>query len=87
MGGIKGTIAPVTATIFGAENLTLMVGFTYAPNGIGDLSGTPLAGLILDQTGSYSVIAIWCVIFFAAGTTLFSIIRFGIFDKRPHIKI
>jgi MFS family permease len=52
-GGYVGLSPAVTAEFFGIEGLGRVLGTFYTSAGFGALIGPPLAGLIIDRTGSY----------------------------------
>ncbi|XP_065575649.1 monocarboxylate transporter 6-like isoform X2 [Artemia franciscana] len=49
----------VPATIFGEENLDLVLGYTFFFSGLGLLMLTPIAGVIMDYFGTYMAVLIF----------------------------
>lgn len=52
-GGYSALAPTVLALFFGTRNLGALVGSLYTSNAFGTLIGPPLAGFIIDRTGSY----------------------------------
>ncbi|KAG9321767.1 hypothetical protein KVV02_005686 [Mortierella alpina] len=50
-GGFISLLAPVLAEQFGTGSLTILVGVTFGINGLGSLTGTPIAAAILSSLG------------------------------------
>ncbi|KAF8970266.1 hypothetical protein BGZ46_010531 [Entomortierella lignicola] len=50
-GGFIALLAPVAAEQFGTSSLTILVGVIFGVNGIGSLTGTPIATAILSSLG------------------------------------
>jgi MFS family permease len=68
-GGYVALGPAVAAHIFGTRRLGTMLGTLYTSNGLGALVGPPLAGMIIDRTGSYR----WAIAFaFAAAGLSFA---------------
>ena len=63
MGGAYGgmvALAPaVVAELFGVQGLGAVLGTLYTSSGISALVGPPLAGLVIDRTGSYGCAAVF----------------------------
>jgi len=57
-GGFVAITPEVGITLFGAENMGRMMGQLFLSFGIGGLIGPPIAGLLADNTGQRTVIAI-----------------------------
>jgi MFS transporter, OFA family, oxalate/formate antiporter len=53
-GGLMGMIAPLTADCFGPKHLAMNFGILFSPFAIGAFIGPRLAGVIMNETGSYS---------------------------------
>jgi len=62
-GGFIALSPAVTAELFGLAGLGTILGAMYTSAGIGGLIGPPLAGYLIDQTGSYSPAIIVAMIF------------------------
>jgi nitrate/nitrite transporter NarK len=63
--------------IFGTKNAGAVIGFANASGSVGAMLGAPIAGFILDTTGSYSLFMViasvlvgLCVIFTFTGVSL-----------------
>ncbi|KAF9178227.1 hypothetical protein BGZ51_007816 [Haplosporangium sp. Z 767] len=54
-GGFISLLAPVLAEQFGVSSLTILVGVTFGINGMGSLTGTPIATAILARLGGVDV--------------------------------
>ena len=52
-GGFVVLSPAVIAELFGVSKLGTMMGLLYTSGGVGALLGPPLAGMIVDRTGSY----------------------------------
>lgn len=50
-GGFIALLAPVIAEQFGTSSLTILVGIVFGVNGLGSLTGTPIATAILTSLG------------------------------------
>ncbi|KAF9175303.1 hypothetical protein BGX20_006828 [Mortierella sp. AD010] len=50
-GGFIALLAPVAAEQFGTSSLTILVGVIFGVNGLGSLTGTPIAAAILSSLG------------------------------------
>ncbi|GJJ68837.1 hypothetical protein EMPS_01183 [Entomortierella parvispora] len=50
-GGFISLLAPVLAEQFGMGSLTILVGVTFGVNGVGSMTGTPIAAAILSSLG------------------------------------
>ena len=57
-GGYVGLSPAVTAEFFGIQGLGRVLGTFYTSAGFGALIGPPLAGVIIDHTGSYT----WAIV-------------------------
>jgi len=52
-GGVAAMYAPVTASIFGVEELSELLGVLFTGFGLGSLIGPPLAAALVDYTHDY----------------------------------
>ena len=65
--GAPGTLLPIVIRdIFGAANLSVLIGFTVVLFAVGNAIGAPLAGFMFDSTGSYHSVFIIIIALFAA---------------------
>ena len=75
-GGFIALSPAVTAEIFGLTGLGSILGAMYTAAGIGGLIGPPLAGYLIDRTGSYTPAIVTAMIFgFIAFLFLIPLIR------------
>jgi len=58
-GGFVALSPAVIAELFGVRKLGTMMGLLYTSGGVGALLGPPLAGMIVDRTGSYR----WAIVY------------------------
>jgi len=58
-GGFVALAPAVIAELFGVSKLGTMMGLLYTSGGVGALLGPPLAGMIVDRTGSYR----WAIVY------------------------
>lgn len=71
-GGYVALAPAVMADLFGTARLGSLVGTLYTSNAFGTLMGPPIAGFIIDQTGSYR----WAVLFaLLTGTAALAVLR------------
>ena len=76
-GGFIALSPAVTAELFGLVGLGSILGAMYTAAGIGGLIGPPLAGYLIDSTGSYSPAIVTAMIFgFIAFLFLIPITRY-----------
>jgi len=76
-GGFIALSPVVTAELFGLVGLGSILGAMYTAAGIGGLVGPPLAGYLIDRTGSYSPAILTAMIFgFIAFLFLIPILRY-----------
>ncbi len=76
-GGFIALSPVVTAELFGLVGLGSILGAMYTAAGIGGLIGPPLAGYLIDRTGSYSPAILTAMIFgFIAFLFLIPILRY-----------
>ncbi|KAF9360673.1 hypothetical protein BGX26_008176 [Mortierella sp. AD094] len=54
-GGFIALLAPVAAEQFGTSSLTILVGVIFGVNGLGSLTGTPIAAAILSSLGGAEI--------------------------------
>ena len=52
-GGFISLLAPILAEQFGTGSLTILVGVTFGVNGVGSMTGTPIAAAILSSLGGW----------------------------------
>ncbi len=70
-GGFVALSPAVIAELFGVGRLGTMMGLLYTSGGVGALLGPPLAGMIIDHTGSYR----WAIVYaLATGLASFAVL-------------
>lgn len=83
-GGYVALSPAVIAHLFGPQRLGMMLGALYTSGGFGAMIGPPLAGMIIDRTGSYRVaIGVAFAIAIAAFTLLIPLGRHSPRDPAP----
>ena len=88
-GGFISLLAPVLAEQFGTGSLTILVGVTFGVNGLGSLTGTPIAAAILSSLGGSGTHAYRGAIGFIGGimavaSLVFFILKLKVGGKKAH---
>jgi MFS family permease len=68
-GGFIALSPAVIAELFGVDGLGRLIGATYTSAAFGSLVGPPLAGFIIDATGSYTPAIVFAMLLAGAGVT------------------
>ncbi|KAI9294292.1 MFS general substrate transporter [Neoconidiobolus thromboides FSU 785] len=67
-GGLATLFPSSCAEVFGLENMAVVMGYAYAPAGLAELVGPPIAGLIYDYTLDYSNLTYYAMAIFLVST-------------------
>lgn len=82
-GGLVGIFGAVVSTLFGTKNISLLMGLTYAPTGLGELIGPPSAGVLMDKFNNYLYLNIYtCVLLFLSSLGILSIKIFQVVKNK-----
>ncbi|HTR62086.1 MAG TPA: MFS transporter [Candidatus Binataceae bacterium] len=78
-GGFVALSPAVIAELFGIGRLGTMMGLLYTSGGVGALLGPPLAGIIIDRSGSYR----WAIVYSLVGALASWVVLLPLKDKPP----
>jgi MFS family permease len=80
-GGVVALSPAVVAQLFGIEGLGVMIGTLYTGGGIGVMLGPPVAGLLIDVSGSYTGAIVFAMAMLALGFAALSLLEgYGLTD-------